>query len=143
MNTTISLSYIKGIKNAKRTLDISIKDGILFSAELIVLSILLLIYSGVISTLSVIVMITSIILLISSIISRYVFMNKVSSFYKIHPDNKVYVTDDGNSYTINYEEYVDDSMSLLKLGTYTAIINIITTVISILTLLILIVGLLN
>lgn len=139
----ISLSYVKGLKNAKSTLDISIKDGILFSAEIIVLSILLLIYSGVISTLTVVVMITSIILLISSIVSRLVFMNKVSLFYKIHPDSKITITNDNDAYTINCEEYVDDSMSVLRLGTYTAIINIITTVISILTLLILICGLIN
>ena len=131
---TISLSYIKGLKNAKSTIDTSIKDGILFSAELIALSVLLLIYSGTISTLTIIVMATSIVLLISSIISRYVFINKVSLFYKTHSDTREYTTN---------ENYVDDSMSILKLGTYTAIINIVTTVISVLTVLMLIVGLVH
>ena len=41
MNTISISSYIKGAKNAKLTMDNCIKDGILFSAELIVLSILI------------------------------------------------------------------------------------------------------
>lgn len=131
---TISISYIKGAKNAKSTIDACIKDGILFSTELIVLSILLLIYSGIVSYLTIIMMIAAIVLLVSTIISRFIFMNKVNIFYESHPDNQVYTAN---------ENYVDDSIQILKLGTYTAVINIVTTVISILTVLILIVGMLT
>lgn len=134
MMNTISISYIKGAKNAKSTIDTCIKDGILFSAELIVLSILLLIYSGIISPLTIIMMVSAIILLVSTIISRFIFMNKVNLFYRSHPDSDIQTTK---------EKYIDDSMSVLKLGTCTAIINIITTVISILTVLILLVGILT
>ena len=131
---TISISYIKGAENAKSTIDTCIKDGILFSTELIVLSILLLIYSGIVSYLTIIMMIAAIVLLVSTIISRFIFMNKVNVFYESHPDNQVYTAN---------ENYVDDSIQILKLGTYTAVINIVTTVISILTVLILIVGMLT
>jgi hypothetical protein len=134
MNTISISSYIKGAKNAKLTMDNCIKDGILFSAELIVLSILLLIYSGVASYLTIIMMSAAIILLVSTIISRSIFMKKVNVFFESHPDDKSYATN---------EDYIDDSMSVLKIGTYTAVINIITTVISVLTVLILIVGLLT
>ena len=131
---TISLSYIKGAKNAKSTIDNCIKDGILFSTELIVLSVLLLIYSGVVSSLTIFMIVSAIILLVSTIISRFIFMNKVKLFYNNHPDNRVYTTN---------TDYIDDSMEVLKLGTYIAVINIITTIISVLTLLILLVGILT
>jgi hypothetical protein len=133
-NVTSSRGYVKGARSAKNILKDSIKEGITFSAELIVLSILLLIYSGVASAITIGMIVLAVVLLIATLIARSVFVNKVKLFYSDHPEEELVKKN---------EEYVDTSMSILKMGTYTAIVNIVTVTLSLITVCILIVGILN
>lgn len=130
-----TLSYIKGARSAKTVLKDSIKEGITFSAELIILSILLLVYSGIASTLTIGMISSAIILLVVTLITRFIFVNKVDNFYSEHSDDTV--TECKNA------EYVDDSMNILRMGTYTAIINIITVTISLITLFIMVISMIG
>ena len=127
-------SYIKGAKSAKSIIRNSIKDGIIFSAELIILSIFLLVYSGIVSIGTIVLVVLAIVLLSASVITRSIFVNKMDAFYKAHPDKEI---------DVQHEEYVDDSMNILKMGSYTAIINIITTTISLITVCIIVMGILK
>lgn len=121
----LNRSYARGAKSAKVILKNSIKEGIVFSTELIILSILLLVYSGITSIAVIGLIGVAIILLVASVITRSIFESKMDTFYVNHPDKEI---DSENN-----EEYVDDSMNILKMGSYTAIINIITTTISLIT----------
>lgn len=124
INAKDSRSFIKGAKGAKTILRKSIKEGIIFSTELITLSILLLVYSGITSIGVISLIAVAILLLVASVITRTIFVNKMDTFYDNHPDKEI---------DTKKEEYVDDSISILKMGSYTAIINIITTTISLIT----------
>lgn len=124
INVKDNKSFIKGAKGAKTILRKSIKEGIIFSTELITLSILLLVYSGITSIAVIGLIAVAILLLVASVITRTIFVNKMDTFYDNHPDKEI---------DTKKEEYVDDSMSILKMGSYTAIINIITTTISLIT----------
>ena len=117
------VSYIKGAKSAKNILKSSIKDGIAFSAELIILSILLLIYSGATSTLTIVLISSATLLLVATLITKYIFVNKINDLDNMEEHTK---------------EYLDDSINILKLGTYTAIINIVTVTLSLITVLIMV-----
>ena len=117
------VSYIKGAKSAKNILKSSIKDGIAFSAELIILSILLLIYSGATSILTIVLISSATLLLVATLITKYIFVNKINDLDNMEEHTK---------------EYLDDSINILKLGTYTAIINIVTVTLSLITVLIMV-----
>lgn len=123
------VSYIKGAKSAKNILKSSIKDGIAFSAELIILSILLLIYSGATSTLTVVLISSATLLLVVTLITKFIFVNKINDL--------------DNNMEQSTKEYLDDSINILKLGTYTAIINIVTVTLSLITVLIMVLTILN
>lgn len=129
-----SILYTKGIKSARLVLKDCIKEGIIFSAELIVLSILLLIYGGMASVCTVVLLTSAIVLLIATIIARAIFVNKVNIFHEDYPESK------GDS---KDNQFINASMSILKMGTYTAIINIITTTVSLITVCALIIEMMN
>ena len=129
-----SILYTKGVKSARLVLKDCIKEGIIFSAELIVLSILLLIYGGMASVCTVVLLSSAIVLLIATIIARAIFVNKVNIFHEDYPESK------GDS---KDNQFINASMSILKMGTYTAIINIITTTVSLITVCALIIELMN
>ena len=136
MNQTISNgSYIKGAKSVKKILKTSIKEGIIFSSELIVLSILLLFYSGVASALTIGMITIAILLLIATVITKSIFENKLSLFHSTHSEEV--------DLKSKNKEFIDDSMDVLKMGSYTAIINIITTTISLITVFILVISMLG
>ena len=129
-----SILFTKGVTSAKLVLKDCIKEGIIFSAELIVLSILLLIYGGMATACTVILLTSAIVLLIATIIARAIFVNKVNIFHEDYPENKRDSKDN---------QFVNASMGILKMGTYTAIINIITTTVSLITVCALIIELMN
>lgn len=129
-----SILYTKGVKSARLVLKDCIKEGIIFSAELIVLSILLLIYGGMASVCTVVLLTSAIVLLIATIIARAIFVNKVNIFHEDYPESK------GDS---KDNQFINASMSILKMGTYTAIINIITTTVSLITVCALIIEMMN
>ena len=139
MEANVSIMrYAKGAKTAKNTIKKAIKNGITFSTELIVLSILLLIYSGAASVITITMISLAVILLIASLISEYVFSTKMNEFYLDHSSDVVELHSSENK-----EKYLDVSMNLLKMGTYTAIVNIITTVLSLVTLCVLLFNILK
>ena len=119
-------SYIKGARSARNILKKTIRDGIIFSAELIILSILLLTYSGVANTITIGAVSLAIILLVASVITRSIFVDKIDKLDKEYPNKEKEVE-------IQNKEYVNTSISVLKMGSYTAVVNIITTTISLIT----------
>ncbi len=133
-NIKDSRSYVNGAKKAKTILKKSIKEGIVFSSELIVLSILLLIYSGAASAVTIVLVSLAVILLVASVITKSIFETKMDEFYEDHPDKEIETQN---------KEYVDDSMNILKMGSYTAVINIITTTISLITVCIVVMGIIK
>ena len=127
-------SYVNGAKKVKTILKKSIKEGIVFSSELIVLSILLLIYSGAASVVTIVLVSLAVILLVASVITKSIFETKMDEFYEDHPDKEIETQN---------KEYVDDSMNILKMGSYTAVVNIITTTISLITVCIVVMGIIK
>lgn len=128
-------SYVDGARSAKTIINKSIKDGITFSAELIILSIILLVYSGAANMIIIGAITLAIVLLVASVITRSIFENRINAFYMDHPDKEI------DSQT--NKEYVNDSMSVLKMGSYTAIVNIITTTMSLITVCLVVLGIMT